>query len=271
MQVTFLFWNVYGRSLETRIARIAAAHSVDVLMLAECPTPPAALLAALNASGAGVYHFPPSLSGKIRIFTRFPEPEVIDQFNARSGRLTIRRLRLGSVPEILLGVVHLASKRNFSDSEQGLLATRAASDVRQVEDDTGNYRTLLVGDFNMNPFDEGIVGAQHFHAVMTKQRAREGHRTVQMEQYGYFYNPMWGNFGDRTDGPAGTYYLSSSRPVHYFWNMYDQVLLRPALMDYLTELKVLTDDGIESLVTRSGLPQKSSGSDHLPLLFRLDL
>ena len=271
MRVTFLFWNVFGRSLEARIARIAVANSVDVLMLAECHTPPASLLAALNASGSGIYRFPPSLSSKIKIFTRFPEPEVIDQFNARSGRLTIRRLRLNSAREILLGVVHLASKVNLSDSDQGLLAAMASNDVCRVEDDTGNHRTVLVGDFNMNPFEEGIVGAQNFHAVMTKQQALGEYRTVQMERYRYFYNPMWGNFGDRTDGPAGTYHLSSSKPIHYFWNMYDQVLLRPALMDKLTDLKVLTDDGVESLVTRNGLPQKNGGSDHLPLLFRLDL
>ena len=89
MQVSFLFWNVYGRSLETRIARIAMAHSVDVLMLAECPTQPATLLAALNASGTGNYCFPASYNRKIKIFTRFSETKVIDQFNALSDRLTI--------------------------------------------------------------------------------------------------------------------------------------------------------------------------------------
>ena len=144
-----------------------------------------------------------------------------------------------------------------------------ANDIRRVEDEIGNYHTLLVGDFNMNPFDSGMVAAQHFHAVMTKLQARGERRTVQAEQYRYFYNPMWGNFGDRTDGPAGTYYLSSSKPIQYFWNIYDQVLLRPALMDHLTELEVLTHDGVEPLVTSGGLPQKNGGSDHLPLLFRL--
>ena len=240
-------------------------------MLAECPTPLAVMLAALNDFDISPYYFPGSYSRKIQIFTRFWESNLADQFNSRSGRLTIRRLRLNSAPEILLGVVHLGSKRNFSDSEQGLLAAVTASDIRRVEDETGIYRTVLVGDFNMNPFESGMIAAQHFHAVMTKQQARGEERTVQAERYRYFYNPMWGNFGDRTNGPAGTYYLSSSKPLQYFWNMYDQVLLRPALMDSLVELEILTQDGIESLVTSGGLPQKNGGSDHLPLLFRLNL
>lgn len=123
----------------------------------------------------------------------------------------------------------------------------------------------------MNPFDDGMIAAQGFHAVMTKQQAQGKERTVQGRQYQYFYNPMWGQFGDRTDGPAGTYYHHGSKPLQYFWNMYDQVLLRPALMDKLTGLEILTTDGIKPLLTAKNLPRKSDASDHLPILFRLEL
>lgn len=271
MQVTFLFWNVYRQPLEARVARIAAAHSVDVVMLAECETAPSAVLDALNSVNVGAYCFPGSFSRRIKIFTRFPATSLIDQFNDSSNRLTIRSLNFGtSSDDILLGVLHLASKKDFSDDDQAFLATNIAADVNLVEEQLGIDHTLLVGDFNMNPFDKGMIGAHAFHAVMTKQQARGNKRTVQGRSYPYFYNPMWGHFGDRTGGPAGTYYLHSSKPHQYFWNIYDQVLLRPALMDKLTYLEILTSDGAESLVTRNGMPQKNDGSDHLPLLFQLD-
>ncbi len=63
--------------------------------------------------------------------------------------------------------------------------------------------------------------------------------------------------------------MSGSKPVNYFWNMYDQVLVRPALIDHLSEVRILDHDGTESLLTPGGLPGRADGSDHLPLLFRL--
>lgn len=62
----------------------------------------------------------------------------------------------------------------------------------------------------MNPFDEGVVKAAGLHAMMTKATANERFRTVQGREYPFFYNPMWGFFGDRTDGPAGTFHYRRS-------------------------------------------------------------
>ena len=271
MLVTFLFWNTFKRPLESRVARMAATHSIDVIMLAECESDPNEVLKAINGLGEGGYHFPDSFSRKIKIFTRLPAVSLTDQFDDLSHRLTIRRLRLPATQDVLLGVVHLVGKADFSDEEQAELAVDVSAEINRVEDETQIRRTILVGDFNMNPFDKGMISALGFHATMTKQQAGKKERTVQRRKYRYFYNPMWGHFGDKTLGPAGTYYLRSSRLHQYFWNMYDQVLLRPALMDNLVRLEILTSDGVETLVTPGRTPRQRNGSDHLPLLFRLEV
>jgi hypothetical protein len=129
---------------------------------------------------------------------------------------------------------------------------------------------MLVGDLNMNPFEAGVVGAHGLHAVMTRADARRVERSIQGVAYRFFYNPMWGHFGDRSAGPPGTYYLKASKPINYFWNIYDQVLLRPALLESLTSLEIVDSDGSNSLVTENGVPDSERGSDHLPILFRLD-
>ncbi|MBL8205931.1 MAG: hypothetical protein JNM09_16975 [Blastocatellia bacterium] len=84
---------------------------------------------------------------------------------------------------------------------------------------------------------------------------------------------MWGFFGDGSEGPAGTYYYRHSGHVSYFWNIFDQVLIRPDLLPSFrnSDLAVLTDDGDESLLTSHGLPDVAGASDHLPLLFKLDI
>ncbi|MDX2043591.1 MAG: hypothetical protein SF097_20405 [Acidobacteriota bacterium] len=125
----------------------------------------------------------------------------------------------------------------------------------------------------MNPFESGMVSAGALHGVMTRNVALKNSRTIQGNEYPFFYNPMWGLFGDGTEGPAGSYYYAKSGHETYFWNIFDQVLLRPSLLPHFrnNELKILTDDGTETLLSERGLPDNDAGSDHLPILFKLHL
>ena len=61
----------------------------------------------------------------------------------------------------------------------------------------------------------------------------------------FFYNPMWSKFGDAGPAPPGTYFRNKGEDVNYFWHMFDQVLVRPALLDSLP------NDGV-SIVSRVG-------------------
>lgn len=262
-----------NRPLQDQIAGIVASREIDIVMLAECAMAPQQIEAVLNRGAVQDFRFFSSevASAKTLLFSRSEKSILVNQFDDFNGRLTIRRLQISGVPDILLAAVHFQSKRNSSDTDQTLLATILSENIKQVERDTGISRTLLVGDLNMNPFDSGVSGAQGLHAVMTKELARLGSRIVDGIPYPFFYNPMWGHFGDRTTGPPGTYHLSSSQPLNYFWNIYDQVLLRPDLMDSLRNLQILDSDGTQALVTQRGKPHRSAASDHLPIFFQLEL
>lgn len=272
MIVSFLFWNVSGKPLEERIARMAHANDVDVLMLAECDSEPTDLLDALNTSAERGYCFPFSESERIRIFTRFAESSLIDLFNSPLDRLTIRRLRVDRTIDILISVLHFQSRLNWTQNDQALEATVIAGDIARVEDRVFHRRTVLVGDMNMNPFDVGMIGAHALNAVMTTKLATTIERTVAGRSYRCFYNPMWGLFGDRTPGPPGTFFHAASSPTNHYWHMLDQVLVRPDLVGSLSHVEILDSDGDMTLVTKpSGRPRKTTASDHLPVFFQLDL
>ncbi len=175
--------------------------------------------------------------------------------------------------EILLAAVHFPSKHDWSEDSQSLECTMLAEDIRRVEESAGHQQTVLVGDLNMNPFETGIVGAAGLHAVMDRSVAKRGTRVVQGRAYAFFYNPMWGLFGDGSRGPAGTFFHSRSEHKVFFWNTFDQVLVRPALLNRfrMDDLAIIDHTEHRSLLTASGIADRNAGSDHLPILFRMNV
>lgn len=267
---TFLFWNINRKPLHESVARLVELHDVAVLMLAESPMSAGTMLVSLNRHDGG-WQFPFSERNKIQVYTRFNGQLLEARLEA--PRWTIRELLLPGLPSIVVAVVHLHDKRNWNDASQSAACYGLARDIENVEARVGHHRTLVVGDFNMNPFETGIIAGNGLHAESTRRIAGKVGRVVDEETQRYFYNPMWNFFGDETRGPAGTYYYRGTEMVRMPWNMFDQVLIRPELFPYFVtgELEILTEDGQSSFLTAQGTPTTRRGSDHLPILFKLNL
>ncbi|MDQ6787845.1 MAG: hypothetical protein M3033_13645 [Acidobacteriota bacterium] len=267
---SFLFWNINKKPLESLVKKLAFQYEIDVILLAEYESNPNQLLYVLNEKTFG-YFLASSFCPKIRVFSRFRNEffEAISE----SERFSIRNLRLPGLQDILLAVVHFPSKINFSNESQMFECVNLADSIREAEERVGHSRTVLVGDLNMNPFEGGIISSRGLHAVSSQRVAKKGNRTVQGKQYPFFYNPMWNFLGDFSPFPAGTHYYSGSEHITYFWNMYDQVLVRPELLDrfVMRDLKILDSVENKSLLTKDGQPNKNLASDHLPIIFRLEL
>ncbi len=270
--LTFLFWNIQKKPILPRVARLCATHAVDVLVLTECDATPQDVLAVLNANNPKPYCYPFTPSHRIQVFTRLPERQLATLYNDDNGRITIRKLKLNRKPPILLCAVHLLSQNDTTDSDRAAHAQRIAGYLREQEDRERMSRTVLVGDFNMNPFDNAVVNGEVFHALMTRDLAeRRNLRIIQGERRRTFFNPMWQFLTDRGKQPAGTYYFHRSVPLNHYWHTFDQVLVRPELMDKLVSVDILDTDGVDSFLSADGWPDDSVASDHLPLLFRLDV
>lgn len=266
---TFVFWNLNNQPLQEIITHLSSHYDIDVLMFAESSIEPVILLKALNQTGRPQFFYAPSIGcEKIKIFTRFREDFVKPIFE--SHRLTIRHLCLPGQTDILLAVSHFPSKIHWDDTSQALESVKLANDIRSAEEQVGHSRTVLVGDLNMNPFEDGVVSAMGLHAIMSRGIAEKKYRIVQEKRYPFFYNPMWSFFGDASLGPPGTYYYAKSRQKEYFWYIFDQVLIRPELLSLfnIEELLIIDCVGKTSLLQSDGLP---SVSDHLPILFKLNL
>ena len=267
--LTFLFWNVMKRDIGDVVAEMVDTHAVDVVILAEPGPSHAGVLEAVNSVRPG-FRLPFSTCDQIHLVANLPTGSVVAL--DETDRISARRLVLSGQEPILLVALHAISKLHASEASQQQAIAEVVRFVDRQEAREGHHRTILVGDFNMNPFEAGIIGAGGLHAVMTRERARKVSRTVAGSDYRFFYNPMWRCFGDGSPGPPGTCHYPRSEHVSYFWNVFDQILIRPDLLDNFggESVTVLTHSGERSLLTSGGFPNHQF-SDHLPLLFRLDV
>ncbi|MBW4514017.1 MAG: endonuclease/exonuclease/phosphatase family protein [Timaviella obliquedivisa GSE-PSE-MK23-08B] len=268
---TILFWNINKKNLLQDIVYLCHHHNVDILILAESQISDANLLPSLNSSDSNGLYFGlfNNLASRLSFFFRYPHQSVRPV--ADSGGVSIRHISPPIGVSLLLVGLHLPSKLHLDEREQMMHATRISKTIQEAERNVGHSRTLVIGDFNMNPFEPGLVASDGFHAVMDQKIARRRSRSVQGEDKPFFYNPMWGLMGDSSPGSSGTYYDSKGGYINYFWNTFDQVLLRPDLLNHFSQesLQVISEVGSKSLLAETGLLK--SVSDHLPVLVRLSI
>lgn len=272
--VTFLFWNINRKPVEKLLAALVAEHEVDVLILAENEIPYATLVESINKDRDAIFsqvYNPLRARRPVHVFSCLPFDSVTPLLDA--GGISAVRINTLTGCDIALVVAHLPSKLHMDETDDFTKCSRLARIVDEIEERIGHTRTVLVGDLNSNPFEPGLVAADALHGVMCRKVAARGKRQVDAIDRRFFYNPMWGKFGDTTPGPPGTYYYPGTGQKVLYWNIFDQVLIRPDLLPYFDDkdLKVLTHaDGIP-LTKVSGIPDEENASDHLPLLFRLSI
>jgi len=243
----------------------------EVLILAELGASPRRFLSKLNKLASVPYHWTFSINTRVHLFTRAPS----DFFVAirETPYISIRHIRLPAQPEFLLTMVHLPSQMFVDSPSRFGEISELATEIAEAEKSVGHKRTLVVGDFNVSPFEPALVSATGLHAVMTSTIAEKGSRTIRGRSYSFFYNPMWNLMGKESPGPPGSYFYRRSDHVSYFWNTFDQVLLRPDLLPYFDRksLRFISEIGDSSLLTEAGVPNSTEYSDHLPLVFDLRL
>lgn len=265
--MTTLFWNVNRRSLGHFVAMLARDRDCDLVVLAENRQPAIDILADLNrATVERPYYLISDPAGRVTLFARLGPQRV--QPLANIGGLSMWAIDEPILGELLLGFVHLPSKLFLSAEDQLQLSMQWARFVEDVELERGHQRTMILGDFNMNPFEPGMVGSSGFHAVSDRRVAARGKRTVASVERPFFYNPMWNFFGARLPGPPGTYFYSSTGPLSYYWNIFDQVILRPSLLHNIRDgdVNIISLVGEQSLLGVEGRPDREVGSDHLPIV-----
>ncbi|HYL74879.1 MAG TPA: endonuclease/exonuclease/phosphatase family protein [Bryobacteraceae bacterium] len=266
---TLAFWNVNPNVKPATVAAFALECDADIVILAESGAETSEILQLLNADASRFYFPDIGVSDRLTILTRF-QPERSCLIRDTFG-VAIRHYQLPLGESFLVVAVHLSSKFWKKTEDQILATTRLGRYIREAEGNVGHTRTVVIGDLNMNPFESGVVGSEGLHAVMDRRIVSSVSRVVHGENCTFFYNPMWSELGDNGPSPPGTYFYNSGSEVNYFWNVFDQVLVRPALLESLStdSVSVVTHIRGTELLTDLGRPNSGENSDHLPIVCRL--
>lgn len=258
----FLFWNTQrNKDINGTICELIVEHGISFVVLAEYSADVNELLGLLAYHNVSMSEFG-NCSERITILGQVQSIEP----RTDTDHAIIRIINKKDI----LCCVHLNSKI-FSGHEEyrEILIEQIINDIRNVEQELGTENTIVVGDFNLNPYDTSLINARYFHGLPVYTDAKRKSRTVAGKECYMFYNPMWNFLGDFKQ-PYGTYYHGGNDAVNTFWNIYDQVIIRPALKErFVNEsLKIITETETRFLLNNRGHPDKKI-SDHLPIVFEI--
>jgi exonuclease III len=269
--MNFLFWNINKKDLTNEIVELVEEHQIDVLVLIECEISNNQLLDLLNHKDI-IFKSSLHFVKHNRKISFFFKDDLINVKEITDERRYLAKQLSTDNNIINLVIVHYQSKLNWRDDDQYANIYELKEFIKKIEGEYQNDKTLLIGDFNMNPFEKGMAQTTGLHAVMDRNIALKKNRIVDDRKYEYFYNPMWSFFGENGKGKThGTYYYQAANPICYFWNIFDQVLLRPSLIDFFDDddLEIITEINGKSLLDNNGIIDKKNFSDHLPVKFTL--
>ncbi|MBI9056999.1 MAG: hypothetical protein JEZ01_04430 [Labilibaculum sp.] len=180
--------------------------------------------------------------------------------------------------EFLLVPIHFPSRIYASVDKQKDISVHFRKFIERIEIKY-NLKSIIVGDFNMNPFEKGMIHHESFHALPTQHLDSE--IEFYEDPYRTFYNPTWEKYGDYNvingvvkQKPSGSYFLKQSNDLNYYWYLFDQVILRKELIKYFSfeDFQILTSVNSENdLLNNDFSPNDKKYSDHLPISFTLKI
>jgi endonuclease/exonuclease/phosphatase (EEP) superfamily protein YafD len=262
-----IFWNVKGKNLNNFVCAIATSTNADVVILNENSVEIGETLKDLQNNVSRDFYCPQA--GPKKRFHCFSRNHNLDLSEVHDGsRTSVRKLQIGS-HRTLLALVHGVDVRNYDAETRQSVAQSLADEMRFVRQQQRISNLVLLGDFNMNPYDSVMNLAQGMNAMMTRSCIERGSRRFLDKDYDFYYNPMWSLLGDNTAGPAGTVYdISGQGP--YGWSMFDQVIIHHSVVNLFHSVQILTEAGNEALMTEKGRPDAKKASDHFPILVNFD-
>lgn len=253
-----LFWNLKNNSNEKWLSELIREKNVDIAIFAEYQnTSFDEVIAKLDYNY--IHHEGYGACDKVTLLCK---NNIDITINREQSRYTLYSCVANRHLYNIIGI-HLPSPPSSDSNDRKNTIRDIVQDINEQENRAKNRMTIVIGDFNCNPFDEEIIQKDSFNAVLFKSLI------VQQETIKYhdkmwrrFYNPIIHFLSEETKTYGSLYYSSGSSPL--YWNSFDQILVRKELIDCISSLQYIKEINGKELIRN--VKPIASISDHLPLL-----
>lgn len=262
IKIKLLFWNLARNSIEEYIANIIIENDIDICIFAEYNRIIfETILSKLN-NGYNIFD---GMGGCDKI-TLIARSSYDVEIRREQNRYTIYSISDITEKYIITGI-HLQDRLNFDAEYRKNTIREIVKDVKEQENTLKHDNTIVIGDFNANPFDEELIQKDTFNAVLFKDLIfKTEYVKVDGVQYRRFYNPML-NCISEEDSTYGSYYYDSGIKSIY-WYFFDQVIVRKSLVDRLSDIRIIKVINNQRLI--KAIKPNSDISDHLPLIVEFE-
>lgn len=256
-----LFWNLKRNSIENFIIDCITERNIDIAVFSEFDS--IDFFKIENALGK-MYSRIITVQNNKKVTLIAKTTFMVTHIQSQS-RYSIYSIET-AVKNYLLAAVHLEDRRNYQISDRTNTIQHLIADIEQTERLFKCNNTIVIGDFNANPYDEELLSKYAFNAVLFKTIIDKSEFTnpTTLKQK-RFYNPILHYISEDTK-MYGSFYYEQNTGTPY-WHCLDQVLIRKNLINFLKHVEYLkTINGRDLLINM--IPNKKI-SDHLPLLVNL--
>lgn len=261
--MNLLFWNLNRNSnIENYVANIITEQSIDIAVFCEYNNVDFDKVCLLLDSH---YSHHDGMGGCNKV-TLLAQNDISVNVSREHSRYTIYTCIVNTTPYILTGA-HLPDNSHSCAEDRKNVIRELIKDLTEQERKDHISNTIIVGDFNCNPFDEELIQKDCFNAVLFKELIKSQETvTYSRKKYKRFYNPMIHYISENTMN-YGSYYYGSGINALY-WNCFDQVIVRKSLVDAIQSIKFCKS--IKNLSLMNRLTPNDNISDHLPLLINFE-
>lgn len=266
-KLNILFWNTYRNkhreNIDDCLINLIMEKSCDIIVLSEYKEDISSLCNVLNIKSKEEYIPIPNYGGCEKIKGLIKKKYRIDSI-CEQTRYQIVKIETISY-KLLICMIHNISKQHASEESQKEILSIFHHDICIEEEKYNTQHTLVIGDINANPFEISCIAANSLHAIPYIEEVQDPTRVSQGKKYLKFYNPMWRLLGNK-EAPYGTFYYQNSDIVTYYWNMFDQIIIRPQLINsFDNDSLVIVTETKKHKLLNGYKPNKNNYSDHLPI------
>lgn len=259
--LNILFWNLKRNAIESYIIDCIVENNVDISIFSEFDEID---FIKIEKNLGKMYARILGVQGdrKVTLIAKTTFQVISVQQQKRYNIYNIKT----AVKDYILAAVHLEDRRNYEIADRTRTIRCLVADIERTEKLFKCNNTIVIGDFNANPYDEELLSKYAFNAVLFKTIISKSELTnPDSFKLKRFYNPILHYISEDT-GMYGSFYYEKGHMTPY-WHCLDQVLVRKSLVNSVNHMEYLKRINTKDLLVNA-IPNRKI-SDHLPLLVNL--